>query len=193
MIMKEKYTKKATAKIIAEVLKLNPKASKLTSLDQAFVLLMTHWDMELGLLSKLNEPTKATLYRDDDTPYEWSFENAWDDKEGDYDWNTIYKTVLEDIIKKKLYKRPKLGKRAQKKYEEEVAKKKAEREAREVEENKVPEPPKSLPTLQELRKQRDNLSVKLYDWKKKNKDPQVIAEAERQLEELKHQIKNYPK
>ena len=40
MIMKEKYTKKATAKIIAEVLKLNPKASKLTSLDQAFVLLM---------------------------------------------------------------------------------------------------------------------------------------------------------
>lgn len=193
MIMKEKYTKKATAKIIAEVLKLNPKASKLTSLDQAFVLLMTHWDMELGLLSKLNEPTKATLYRDDDTPHEWLFENAWDDKEGDYDWNTIYKTVLEDIIKKKLYKRPKLGKRAQKKYEEEVAKKKAEREAREVEENKVLEPPKSLPTLQELRKQRDNLSVKLYDWKKKNKDLQAITEAERQLNEIKQQIKNYPK
>lgn len=191
--MKEKYTKKATAKIIAEVLKLNPKASKLTSLDQAFVLLMTHWDMELSLLSKLNEPTKAILYRDDDTPYEWSFENAWIDKEGDYDWNTIYKTVLEDIIKKKLYKRPKLGKRAQKKYEEEVAKKKAEREAREVEEDKVPEPPKSLPTLQELRKRRGHLSAKLWDWKKKNKDPQAIAEAERQLNELKQQIKNYPK
>ena len=111
----EKYTKKATAKIIAEVLKLNPKASKLTTLDQAFVILMEHWDMELGLMTKLNEPTIATLYKDEEVPMEWSFENAWDDKQGDYDWNRIYKEVLEDIIKKKLYKRPKTGKRSKKK------------------------------------------------------------------------------
>jgi hypothetical protein len=188
--MKEKYTKKATAKIIAEVLKLNPKASKLTSLDQAFVLLMTHWDMELSLLSKLNEPTKAILYRDDDTPYEWLFENAWNDKEGDYDWNTIYKTVLEDIIKKKLYKRPKLGKRAQKKYEEEIAKKKAEREAREVEENKV-EVETSKVSLVELRTQRGQLYAKISNWKKQKKDPNVIAAMEVQLEEIKKQIKEY--
>lgn len=192
MIMKEKYTKKATAKIIAEVLKLNPKASKLTSLDQAFVLLMTHWDMELSLLSKLNEPTKAILYRDDDTPYEWSFENAWIDKEGDYDWNTIYKTVLEDIIKKKLYKRPKLGKRAQKKYEEEVAKKKAEREAKEAEENKVKVETPQV-SLVELRTQRGQLYAKISNWKKQKKDPNVIAAMEVQLEEIKKQIKNYPK
>lgn len=115
--MKEKYTKKATAKIIAEVLKLDPKASKLTTLDQAFVILMEHWNMEIGLLTKLNEPTKVTLYRDDDTPYEWSFDDAWIDKEGDYDWNRIYKGVLEDIIKQKLYKRPKVSKRSKKKTE----------------------------------------------------------------------------
>jgi hypothetical protein len=48
---------------------------------------------------------------------EWSFENAWDDKQGDYDWNRIYKEVLEDIIKKKLYKRPKVSKRSKKKTE----------------------------------------------------------------------------
>ena len=189
--MKEKYTKKATAKIIAEVLKLDPKASKLTTLDQAFVFLMGHWNMELGLMTKLNEPTKATLYRDDDTPMEWSFEDVWIDKDGDYDWNRIYKEVLEDIIKKKLYKRPKLGKRAQKKYEEEVALKKAKREAEEAKENIVPEAPKPKLTIQELRKRRDNLSVKLCDWKKKNKDPMAIAEAEKQLEELKKQIKEY--
>lgn len=188
--MKEKYTKKATARIITEVLKLDPKASKLTTLDQAFVILMEHWNMELGLMTKLNEPTKATLYRDDDTPMEWSFENAWVDKDGDYDWTRIYKEVLEDIIKKKLYKRPKLGKRAQKKYEEEVAKKKAAREAEESKENDVKvENPKV--SLVELRTQRGQLSAKISNWKKQKKDPNTLIVMEKQLEEIKKQIKEY--
>ena len=34
------------------------------------------------------------------------------EKEGDWDWDLIYKDVLEAIIKDKLYKRPKIGKRA---------------------------------------------------------------------------------
>ena len=180
--MSEKYTKKATARIITEVLKIDPKASKLTSFDQAFVKLMTHWDMELGIITKLNQPTVVTLYRDEETPYEWSFENAWIDNVGDYDWNTIYKTVLEDIIKMKLYKRPKLGKRAQKKRDEEIVKKKAA-----VEDKKVEKP---IPTisLQELRKKRDTLSVRIYNGKKKNKD---VAELEKQLADIKKQIKEY--
>lgn len=188
--MKEKYTKKATAKIISEVLKLNPKASKLTTLDQAFVMLMEHWDMELGLMTKLNEPTKVTLYRDDDTPFEWTFENAWIDKDGDYDWNRIYKEVLEDIIKKKLYKRPKLGKRAQKKHDEEVAKKKAKREAEEAKENEVIiETPKV--SLVELRTQRDNLSAKISAWKRAKKDPNTLEVMIKQLEDIRKQIKEY--
>lgn len=188
--MKEKYTKKATAKIINEVLKLNPKASKLTTLDQAFVILMEYWDMELGIITKLHQPTVVTLYRDDDTPFEWSFENAWVDKEGDYDWSRIYKEVLEDIIKKKLYKRPKLGKRAQKKHDEEVAKKKAKREAEEAKENEVIiENPKV--SLVELRTQRSQLSAKISNWKKQKKDPNTLIVMEKQLEEIKKQIKEY--
>lgn len=104
--MREKYTKKATAKIISEVLKIDPKASKLTSLDQAFVILMTHWDMELsvGLTNKI---TSCSLYRNEEVVYEWLFDQSvqvWMDNMGDWDWNIIYKTVLEDIIKNKLYK-----------------------------------------------------------------------------------------
>ena len=87
----EKYTKKATAKIFAEVLKVDPKASKLTSLDQAYVILMSHWDMELSIYKPLHELTKVALFRDDLIVKEWKFENGWDDKEGDFDWNTIYK------------------------------------------------------------------------------------------------------
>lgn len=182
--MSEKYTKKATARIISEVLKIDPKASKLTSFDQAFVKLMTYWDMELGIITKINQPTIVTLYRDEETPYEWKFEDAWVEKEGDYDWNTIYKTVLEDIIKLKLYKRPKLGKRAQKKRTEEITKKKKV----EVEEVKTET---TKPTLEELRKQRDNLSAKISQWKRNKKDPKTLETFEKQLEDLRKQIKEY--
>lgn len=183
----EKYTKKATARILAEVLKVNPKASKLTTLDQAFVILMTHWDMELGIINKLHQPTKVSLYRDEEIPAEWEFENGWDEKQGDFDWNTIYKEVLEDIIKRRLYKRPKLGKKAQKKYDEELAKKKAIREA----ESKPVEIEKPKVSLVELKQQRGILSSKISYWRKTKRPESDIAVLESKLNEIKEQIKNY--
>ena len=183
----EKYTKKASARILAEVLKVNPKASKLTTLDQAFVILMTHWDLELGIINKLNQPTKVSLYRDETIPAEWEFENGWDEKQGDFDWNTIYKEVLEDIIKRRLYKRPKLGKKAQKKYDEEVANKKAIREA----ESKPVEVEKPKVSLVELKQQRGILSSKISYWRKTKRSESEIAVLEAQLNKIKEQIKNY--
>jgi wyosine [tRNA(Phe)-imidazoG37] synthetase (radical SAM superfamily) len=61
-------------------------------------------------------------------------DNQWNEKEGDWDWNVIYKTTLETIIKLKLYKRPKVSKRelnriAKEKAEQEKLKAKAEKEA----------------------------------------------------------------
>lgn len=183
----EKYTKKASARILAEVLKVNPKASKLTTLDQAFVILMTHWDMELGLITKLHQPTKVLLYRDENIPTEWEFENGWNEKQGDFDWNTIYKVVLEDVIKRRLYKRPKLGKKAQKKYDEEVANKKAIREA----ESKQVETEKPKVSLVELKQQRGILSSKISYWRKTKRTESEIAILEVQLNKIKEQIKNY--
>lgn len=169
----EKYTKKTSTRILKEVLKVKPNASKLTTHDQAFVILMTEWDLELSVETK--KTTICQLYRDGEVVYKWEFKDIF--KEGDWDWNVIYKTVLEDVIKNKLYKRPKLTKRQIKQLEEQ---KKLE--------------PKIAPTpkidIKELRKRRDNLSVKIWDWKKKGKD--VVA-LEKELDDLKQQIKNYKK
>ena len=186
----EKYTKKATAKIFAEVLKVDPKASKLTSLDQAYVILMTHWDLELSIYKPLREPTKVALFRDDLIVKEWKFENGWDDKEGDFDWNTIYKDTLEDIIKHKLYKRPKLGKRAQKKYEEEVAKAKVELEKQEKIEDIPPIKPEPELSLEQLKKKKDNISAKLSMWKRKGKD---VTELQKEYDEIKELYKKRSK
>lgn len=183
----EKYTKKATAIIISEVLKINPKASKLTTLDQAFVILMTQWDMEIGIVTKLNQPTKVSLYRDEEIPAEWDFENGWDEKQGDYDWNTIYREVLEDIIKRRLYKRPKLGKRAQKQKDEQLAKIKAEKAK--IENKKLEQEPK-VPLIK-LKQQRGILSSKINYWKKTKRSTTEIAALEIELNNIKEQIKNY--
>lgn len=43
-------------------------------------------------------------------------------------------------------------------------------------------------TINELRRLRDNISVKIYDWKKKNKDTTVL---ETQLIKIREDIKNY--
>ena len=123
MQQENKYTKKASARIIKEVQKFNPKASANTSYDQAFVALMTEWDMELGIETS-NGITTCAVYRDGSVVYTCEFKDAWDDKTGDWDWNTIYRTVLEHIIKTRMYKRPKVSKRELNR----IAKEKAEAE-----------------------------------------------------------------
>lgn len=182
----EKYTKKASARILKEVLKIDSKASGFTTLDQAFVTLMDHWDMYIDVVNS-NNTTVCTLYRDDDKPRTWNFKNAWDSKEGDWDWNTIYKTVLEDIIKERLYKRPKLGKRAMKKLEE-AKKLKAQQEATPtpvVEEKKTPKV-----SLDDLRKKRGLISARISNAKKRGLP---TSDLERELASIKDQIKNFTK
>jgi hypothetical protein len=128
-----KYTRKASTRIIKELLKINPKVSGNTTFDQAFVELMEYWDLELGVENKLNK-TYCYIFKDGNVVNEFILDNQWNEKEGDWDWNVIYKTTLETIIKLKLYKRPKVSKRelnriAKEKAEQEKLKAKAEKEA----------------------------------------------------------------
>jgi hypothetical protein len=128
-----KYTRKASTRIIKELLKINPKVSGNTTFDQAFVELMEYWDLELGVENKLNK-TYCYIFKDGNVVNEFILDNQWNEKEGDWDWNVIYKTTLETIIKLKLYKRPKVSKRelnriAKEKAEQETLKAKAEKEA----------------------------------------------------------------
>jgi hypothetical protein len=185
----EKYTRKASARIIKEILKFKPKVPGNTTFDQAFTILMEEWDLEMSIKRKYTGETICQLYRDEETVKEWVYENdsAWIEKDGDWDWNIIFKDVLEDIIKLKLYKRPKLGKRAQKKQDEKIAKLKEERiKAAEFEakaNDKVP--------FEVLKQKRNQLSSKITNWKKAKRDPIEIAELQKQLNEVKLQIKNY--
>lgn len=173
----EKYTKKATARILKEVLKVNPKASGFTTLDQAFIILMDHWELELAV-----DNNTCYLYRDGSQVETWVFKSIWDEKIGDWDWNTIYKTVLEDIIKKRLYKRPKLGKRALAKLEKEkaVAKAKDEKIQKQQQEAKDRQQ-----YIEDLKRRKGNLQVKKSDWKKKGKD---ISELEKEIEKINQEL-----
>ena len=177
----ETYTKKASARVLKEVLKVNPKASGFTTFDQAFVILMTEWDMELGIENS-NSNTTCTLYRDDDKPRTWNFKDAWDAKEGDWDWNTIYKTVLEDIIKERLYKRPKLGKRALAK----LAKEKAESKLKEEKLQKIQQETKNNQQhIKDLKRRKSNLIAKKSTFKRKGLD---ITAIEKEIENINQEL-----
>jgi hypothetical protein len=132
-----KYTKKASARIIKEVQKINPKAPLTTTFDQAFVLLMTAWDMELGV-ETTNTSTTCAISRDGSVVHTMEFDNVWDDKIGDWNWNVIYKDVLEHIIKTRMYKRPKVSKRELNR----MAKEKAEAEKKAAKAAKAEAKPK---------------------------------------------------
>ena len=119
-------TRKASARIIKELEKFDNKVSSKTTYQQAFDILMENWDLELSL-----EKDGNISYS-----FEWSIKEAWNDKEYDFEWNFIYRTVLEHISKTRMYKRPKVSKRelnAQLKAKAEAEKaaiKQAEKEAK---------------------------------------------------------------
>lgn len=188
----EKYTKKATARILKEVLKVNPKASGHTTFDQAFVTLMTHWNLELGIETDSNNMTTCTLYRDSDKPKIWKLKDVWDQKEGDWDWNTVYKTILESVIKEKLYKRPKLGKRALAKLEKEKSVKPVivENDDADVMGTAKLTKIKQVESIEDLKKRKGNLQVKKSDWKKKGKD---ISEIEKEIDDINNTLKKLTK
>ena len=82
---------------------------------------MEHWDLELSI-ETMNNITTCAIYKDDAVVYECEFKDTWDEKIGDWNLDIIYKTILEHIIKTKLYKRPKIGKRELNKIAKEKAK-----------------------------------------------------------------------
>ena len=140
-------TKKTTTRILKEILKFKEKVSGNTTNQQAFDFLMNEWNLEVGIENK-NEITYGFIYKDDQLAhtFEWSKSKAYSEKERDWNWDFIYRSFLEHIIKTKLYKRPKISKRelnAQKKAEElkakeeaKLAAKKAKEEAKLLKESK---------------------------------------------------------
>ncbi len=103
-------TKKCSSRIFKELQKIDSKISPKTTFQQAFEILMEYWDLELSIETS-EKITTCTIHKDGEDVYNCEFNDGWDDKLGDWNLDLIFKTILEHIIKTKLYKRPKIGKR----------------------------------------------------------------------------------
>lgn len=126
-------TKKASSRIFKELEKINPKISSKTTFQQAFEILMTEWDLELSVESTATSTT-CNIYKDNEVAYtfNWTKKESYNERECDWDWNFIYKNVLEHIAKTRMYKRPKISKSELRRIEKErlEAEKKAIKEAK---------------------------------------------------------------
>ena len=128
---KAKISKKCTADIYKHVEKAVPGITKNTTWDEAWNILSAAWEFEADLVHTINEKTVFTLYRDGLLVETYKLGDMWDEAKGDFNYTDIFRTVLDNITKRRLYKRPKLGKHTQKKYDEEVEKAKTKKQKEE--------------------------------------------------------------
>ena len=118
--MKEKISKKATAKIINLVQSIDPKRSKLTTFDEAWEVISEAWGLS-GSLKGDNTTTTFALTTDQDTMLH---KFTWDNKDvfcdGDWDWTKVFDEVIKYIMKNKL-NNPKNIKKLAKQYVDDAA------------------------------------------------------------------------
>lgn len=183
MATEKKLTKKASSKIYNVVIKFQPKASKLITYDEAWEVIAKEGNLEGELETKRNGVTKFILYKNDEVVHEYDLTGTFKPEIGDWDWTTIYKTVLEDVVSRRLYKNVKI-KKSKKSLEKPTSIEKP------ISKKESPKKEEKVIDIKELRRQRDNLSVKIWDWKKKGKD---VVELEKKLEQLKEELKSIKK
>ena len=118
--MKEKISKKATAKIINLVQSIDPKRSKLTTFDEAWEVISEAWGLS-GSLKSDNTTTTFALTTDQDTMLH---KFTWDNKDvfcdGDWDWTKVFDEVIKYVMKNKL-SNPKNIKKLAKQYVDDAA------------------------------------------------------------------------
>lgn len=105
----EKISKKASSEVIKIIQKIEPSASKLTSWDQAWVIIAEKYNFEGSLISNNNRRSEDTifeLFKDDNTIKIFTWPTIEVYQNCDWDWTEIYKTVVEYIISSKLIKIP---------------------------------------------------------------------------------------
>lgn len=177
------YTKRASARVIKELLKYEKKVSGNTTFDQAFVKLMTAWELEGGLENKNNQ-TIFYIYRDGTVihTFEWSKDDGYIEKERDWNWTFIYKEVLEHIIKTRMWKKPKISKRVQKSIETK------KQESTPIE-KQINNPYKST-DVETLRKLKNNLSSKISRNKKLGNNATELDSLIRELDIVTQEIKS---
>lgn len=195
--------KKASAKVIELVQVINPKASKLTTFEQAWEIIAEKFDLEGSIekfceRSKPGSITRFTIYykvKGESTvlnTLEWSNQIAFDEKEMDWDWSLIYKDVLEWLIKNRITTKDAAIKGRAikiKKGKEFVATKNSKANVGSAVEDVV-EVKVAAPSMQDLKKEKDKIYHAIYNAKKAGKD---LTELEAKYNEILEKIKNATK
>lgn len=102
MVQSVKLSKKANAYVLNQVLKVEPKAPKTITYDQAFDILMEHWGLEATIETKRTNITLVKIFREDEVVKTYEYPNIF--RDGTWDWDLLFRDTLEDIIKKKVWK-----------------------------------------------------------------------------------------
>lgn len=198
-------SKRASVKAIAYAEKKAGRTlAKNSNWESIFDILMEGYTY--SVYSKHTGDTVVKLYEGDakDALEVFTIPNSEVFFDNDWDWSYIFKTIIEWMMRKR--KGTKKVKLSQKQIKSRIVelrdiikdakgadKRKAIKEYNELSKQIVEEKhqaPVIKVDIKDLRKKRDNLSVRIWDWKKKNKD---VSELEKQLQEIKEQIKNYKK
>lgn len=190
MKKEKKLSKKASAKVWGVAAKFCPNLSKNTSYDEAWEIIATEGELEGDIEANKYGMTKFTLYRGEEVLHVYDLGVVF--RDGDWDWTTIYKTVCEDVVARRLYKKPKLSKKAQKQKDEEIAKLAAERKLKEEQEEQAmlkeqQKHPEQEQSKEELKRLKFNLKMKIKTWLKKGKD---VTELEAELDELNKKLES---
>ena len=188
MKKEKKLSKKASAKVWGVAAKFQPNLSKNTSYDEAWEIIATEGELEGEIDVNKWGQGKFTLYRGEEVLKVYELDVIF--RDGDWDWTTIYKTVCEDVVARRLYKKPKLSKKAQKQKDEEVARLAQERKLKEeLEEQAMLKEQQKQPELEQTKEELDrlkfNLKMKIKNWTKKGKD---VSELESELKEINEKI-----
>lgn len=109
--------KRAGRNIMSMVNLIDPKASAFTTLEQAWEIIANYWDLEGDMVAsgtKADRKARFTIYYKNVPIHtcEWNTDDVWSVKDGEFDWLTIYKDVLEWLIKSRTLKKSRIGKGA---------------------------------------------------------------------------------
>ena len=162
MKKEKKMTKKASVKVWKIASKFQPSISKNITFDEAWEIIAKEGNLEGAIETNRNRVTVFKLYKNDDVIDTYNFPDSF--KEGDWDWNTIYKTVLEDVISRRLYKTKKSNKQ------------------------QIQKPIKSQESKEDLKRLKFNLKMKIKHWANKGKD---VSELIKELQELESKLKSF--
>lgn len=170
-----KLTKKATQKIIELVQSIKPGTGKNTSFDEAWDIISEYVGIEIKMTCDIKDNTIIVLYKEDKEIGRLNVNNSYIREKGDWDWNIIYKDIIEYMIKNKIVKKPRV----------QIKKSNVATTANNI--YNIKSNDGITDEVQQLKKKKSSLYQKIREWKKKGKD---VSELEKEYNSIIESLSN---